>query len=57
MKTSELLHALQSEIRHHDFSTFVDEPPSMAQGGKGVTVPGLPEAIEYDGTVPGSSGG
>jgi len=32
----------QSEIRHHTFDTFVDEPPSMAQGGKGCVVPGCP---------------
>lgn len=42
MKKSELLHALQVEIRRHDFSHFVDEPPSVAQGGKGVVVPGCP---------------
>lgn len=37
---SELLRLLQREIRRHDFSTFIDEPPSMAQGGRGVCVPG-----------------
>jgi hypothetical protein len=40
MKKSELLQTLQTEIRRHDFSTFVDEPPSVAQGGKGVVVLG-----------------
>jgi len=25
-----------------DFSYFVDQPPSIAQGGKGVVVPGCP---------------
>jgi hypothetical protein len=35
MKKSELLRALQTEIRRHDFSTFVDTPPSVAQGGNG----------------------
>jgi hypothetical protein len=42
MKKSELLHALQSEIRRHDFSTFLTEEPSMANGGIGVVVPGCP---------------
>jgi len=42
MKKSEVLHALQSEIRRHSFDTFVDEPPSVAQGGNGVVVPGCP---------------
>jgi hypothetical protein len=42
MKRSELVHALQTEIRRHDFSTFLDEKPSMAQGGKGVVIPGCP---------------
>jgi hypothetical protein len=42
MKKSELLRALQTEIRRHDFSTFVDDPPSRAQGGNGSVVPGCP---------------
>jgi hypothetical protein len=42
MKKSELLLALQSEIRRHDFSTFLTEKPSMANGGPGVVVPGCP---------------
>ena len=42
MKKSELLRALQSEIRRHDFSTFLTEKPSMAEGGPGVVVPGCP---------------
>jgi hypothetical protein len=42
VKKSELPHALQSEIRRHSFDTFVDEPPSVAQGGNGVVVPGCP---------------
>jgi hypothetical protein len=40
MNKQELLRALQVEIRRHGFDTFVDEPPSLAQGGKGVVVPG-----------------
>ncbi len=39
MKKSDLLHALQSEIRRHRFDTFLGEKPSMANGG-GVAIPG-----------------
>lgn len=42
MQKSLLLRALQVEIQHHGFDTFVDEPPSMAEGGRGVVVPGCP---------------
>jgi hypothetical protein len=42
MKKSELLRTLQTEIRRHDFSTFLTEEPSMANGGPGVVVPGCP---------------
>jgi hypothetical protein len=42
MKKRELLQALQTEIRRHDFSTFVDAHPTMANGGPGVVVPGCP---------------
>ncbi len=42
MKKSVLLRALQQEIRRHDFNYFVHEPPSIAQGGRGVVVPGCP---------------
>jgi hypothetical protein len=40
MRKSELLRAIQQEIRRHDFSNFVDNPPSAPQRGKGVVVPG-----------------
>jgi hypothetical protein len=33
MQKSVLLRELQQEIRRHDFNSFVDEPPSVAQGG------------------------
>ena len=29
-------------VDRHDFSHFVENPPSIAQGGKGVVVPGCP---------------
>jgi hypothetical protein len=37
-----LYRALRTELHRHDFSTFADEPPSIAQGGRGVVVPGCP---------------
>jgi len=40
MTRDELLAAAQAELRKHDFSTFVANPPSIAEGGKGVVVPG-----------------
>jgi hypothetical protein len=42
VQKSLLLAAIQKEIHRHDFSYFVDEPPSVAQGGKGVVVSGYP---------------
>ena len=42
MQKSVLLLALQQEILRHDFDCFVDDPPSVAQGGRGVVVPGCP---------------
>ena len=32
--------AIRAEFRKHRFDVFVDQPPSVAQGGKGVVVPG-----------------
>jgi hypothetical protein len=37
---------LQQEIRRLDFSYFIDEPPSMAQGGRGVCVPGCRKQLQ-----------
>ena len=47
------LEMIQSEFRKHDFDTFVDEPPCVAQGGKGVVIPACPNCRKkiYDGTV------
>jgi hypothetical protein len=42
MQKSELLAALQAEIHRHDFSHFIDGPPSVAQGGQGSVVSGCP---------------
>jgi hypothetical protein len=38
MHKTVLLRELQQEIRRHDFNYFVDQPPSIAQGGRGVVV-------------------
>ena len=51
MQKSVLLRELQKEIRHHDLSTFVDDPPSAVQGSKGVTVPGCSCCRERFGTI------
>ena len=42
MQRSILLAAIQKEIHRYDFSYFVDEPPSVAEGGKGIVVSGCP---------------
>ena len=42
MQKSVLLAAIQKEIQRHDLSYFVSDPPSVAQGGKGVVVAGCP---------------
>jgi hypothetical protein len=52
MLKSELYRALRSELHRHDFSTFVDEPPSVAQGGNGVVVTGCPTCRKKFGTMP-----
>jgi hypothetical protein len=51
VQKSVLLRELQKEIRCHDLSTFVDDPPSAVQGGKGVTVPGCPSCRKRFGTI------
>jgi hypothetical protein len=51
VQKSVLLRELQKEIRRHDLSTFIDDPPSAAHGGKGVTVPGCPCCRKRFGTV------
>jgi hypothetical protein len=44
MRKSELLAALKKEIQRHNLSTFIDTPPSTAQGGRGVVVTGCRSA-------------
>jgi hypothetical protein len=35
-----ILQSAKSELMRHVWDTFVDEPPSIAQGGSGVVIPG-----------------
>jgi hypothetical protein len=42
VQKSLLLAAIQKEIQRHDLSYFVSDPPSVAQGGRGVVVAGCP---------------
>jgi hypothetical protein len=51
VQKSTLLRALQQEIRRHDFNYFVHEPPSIAQGGRGVVVPGCPACMKRINTM------
>jgi hypothetical protein len=37
-----LLEAAQEELMKHEWDVFVTEPLSIAEGGKGVVVPGCP---------------
>ena len=52
MTKSELYAALRNEIHRHDFSTYVDDPPSIAQGGRGVVVAGCPTCKKRISTMP-----
>jgi hypothetical protein len=52
MLKSQLLAALKAEIHRHDFSHFVENPPSVAQGGNGVVVPGCPTCQKRLNTMP-----
>jgi hypothetical protein len=59
VQKSILLAAIQKEIHRHDFSYFVDEPPSVVQGGKGVVVAGCPacrKKNQHDDSILGSLG-
>lgn len=52
MQKSALLAAIQKEIQRHDLWYFVDEPPSIAQGCKGVVVAGCPTCRKGINTIP-----
>jgi len=47
----ELLAAAQTELRKHDFSTYIENPPSIANGGSGVVVPGCPHCAKRLSTI------
>jgi hypothetical protein len=42
MDRAKILQAAKIELMRHSWDTFVDEPPSVAQGGNGVVIPGCP---------------
>jgi hypothetical protein len=42
MDRAKILLTAKAELMRHEWDTFVDEPPSVAQGGKGVVVAGCP---------------
>jgi hypothetical protein len=42
MTREKVLTVARQEMQKHSFDTFVDEPPSIAQGGRGVVVSGCP---------------
>jgi hypothetical protein len=50
-KKREILQAAKTEIMRHRWDSFVDDPPSIAQGGKGVIVSGCPTRKRF-GTNP-----
>ena len=42
MADDSIIQAAQAELWKHGWDTFVDEPPSISRGGKGVVTPGCP---------------
>ena len=48
-----ILRAAQRELSRHSWEHFVDNPPSIAQGGKGVVVPGCPACSNVINTTDG----
>jgi hypothetical protein len=42
MDKGKLIQTAKIELMKHSWDTFVDEPPSVAEGGKGVVVAGCP---------------
>jgi hypothetical protein len=40
MDKAKILQQAKAELQRHVWDTFVDDPPSVAQGGKGVVVTG-----------------
>jgi hypothetical protein len=50
---SSILRAAQRELNRHSWGHFVDNPPSIAQGGKGVVVRGCPACSKVINTTNG----
>jgi len=48
---AKILGAAKAELMKHSLDTFVDEPPSVAEGGRGVVVTGCPNCRKIFGTV------
>jgi hypothetical protein len=51
MLSETILAIIRHEMHRHCFDTFVDEPPSIAQGGRGVVVSGCSLCRVQFGTV------
>ena len=50
---SSILQTAQRELKRHHWEHFVDNPPSIAQGGTGVVVPGCPACNKTINTMNG----
>lgn len=50
-KKREILQAAKKELMRHSLSTYVDEPPSVADGGHGVVVSGCATCKKPFGTI------
>ena len=46
-----IFQSVKSELQKHSLSTFVHDPPSIAEGGQGVVVTGCPACRKRFGTV------
>jgi hypothetical protein len=51
MLSTTVLAIIRDEMHRHRFDTFVDDPPSIAQGGRGVVVSGCSLCRVQFGTV------
>jgi hypothetical protein len=49
---SSIVATAQRELKRHHWEHFVDNPPSIAQGGTGVVVPGCPACKVRINTMP-----
>jgi hypothetical protein len=51
MDKHKILADAKQELGRHSLETFVDSPPSVAQGGQGVVITGRPACRKQFGTV------